>query len=86
LAWDVHFNNPVDENAVLVHGCKDGSLINLLLDNKQNDMKIVKQMSVEDAEEAAEEFEEKEEAKKTIKKSPSFFQLFREKIKEQDDE
>jgi hypothetical protein len=86
LAWDVHFNNPINENAVLVHGCKDGSLLNLLLDNKQNDMKIVKQMSVEDAEEAAEEFEEKEETKKTTKKSPSFFQLFREKIKEQDDE
>jgi hypothetical protein len=86
LAWDIHFNNPINENAVLVHGCKDGSLINLLLDNKQNDMKIVKQMSVEDAEEAAEEFEEKEETKKATKKAPTFFQLFRDKMKDPDDE
>jgi hypothetical protein len=49
-------------------------------------MKIVKQMSVEDAEEAAEEFEEKEETQKATKKSPSFFQLFRDKKKDISDE
>lgn len=86
LAWDVHFNKPMGENAVLVHGCKDGSLIKLLLDNKQNDMKIVKQMSPKEAEEAVEEFEEQEDTKKSSHKSPTFFQMFREKKKDLKDE
>lgn len=30
-AWDNHYNNPISPNAVLVHGCKDGSLIKLML-------------------------------------------------------
>jgi hypothetical protein len=29
-AWDVHFNADVSPDAVLVHGCKDGSLTDLL--------------------------------------------------------
>lgn len=28
--WDIHFNAPIGENTVLLHGCKDGSLINVI--------------------------------------------------------
>jgi hypothetical protein len=58
LAWDVHWNKPVDEGAVLVHGCKDGSLFKLLLDNNNNDMKMVKNLSVEDAEDILDDIED----------------------------
>jgi hypothetical protein len=58
LAWDVHWNKPVDEDAVLVHGCKDGSLLKLLLDNNNDDMKMVKNLSVEDAEDIMEDIED----------------------------
>ena len=58
LAWDVHWNKPVDEDAVLVHGCKDGSLFKLLLDNNNDDMKMVKNLSVEDAEDIMEDIED----------------------------
>lgn len=83
LAWDVHFNNPVGENAVLVHGCKDGSLLKVLLDNNvDNNMKVATQVSVEDAEQIAEEFEEREEReeRKQIKHKPkSFFSMFKDR-------
>ena len=85
LAWDVHFNNPIHEDAVLVHGCKDGSLIKLLLDkNDNNNMKVAKQVSIEDAEEIAEEFEEREERQEVKQKPKTFFGLFKER-KEKDD-
>ena len=88
LAWDVHFNNPVGEDAVLVHGCKDGSLLNLLLDNNDNNnMKVATQVSIEDAEQIAEEFEEREEREecKQVKQKPkTFFGLFKER-KEKDE-
>ena len=29
-AWDKHFNDPIQPKTVLVHGCKDGSLTELL--------------------------------------------------------
>jgi hypothetical protein len=58
LAWDIHWNKPVDEDAVLVHGCKDGSLFKLLLDNNNDDMKMVKNLSVEDAEDIMEDIED----------------------------
>ena len=29
-AWDVHFNKPVGPEVALVHGCKDGSLLDVL--------------------------------------------------------
>jgi hypothetical protein len=58
LAWDVHWNKPVDEGAVLVHGCKDGSLFKLLLDNNNDDMKMVKNLSVEDAEDILDDIED----------------------------
>ena len=58
LAWDVHWNNPVNESAVLVHGCKDSSLFKLLLDNNNNDMKMLKNLSVEDAEDILEDIED----------------------------
>jgi hypothetical protein len=29
-AWDVHFNNPISSKAALVHGCKDGTLLDVL--------------------------------------------------------
>jgi hypothetical protein len=62
LAWDVHFNNPVDKEVVIVHGCKDESLFDLLCNNnKLNNMKVAKQISVEDVEEIVEEFEEKQD-------------------------
>lgn len=54
LAWDVHWNNPVNENAVLIHGCKDDSLVKLLLNNtSKEDMKLAKNLTVEDAEDIA---------------------------------
>jgi hypothetical protein len=85
LAWDIHFNNPIHEDAVLVHGCKDGSLINLLLDNNNNDMKVAKQVSVEDAERIAEEFEETEEKKEVKQKPKSFFSMFKDrKVKDEE--
>lgn len=35
--WDIHFNLPIGENVVLLHGCKDGSLINVIpADRKVN--------------------------------------------------
>ena len=30
-AWDVHFNKKVKPEAALVHGCKDGTLLDALL-------------------------------------------------------
>ncbi len=30
-AWDIHFNDPVGPEVALVHGCKDGSLLDLYL-------------------------------------------------------
>ena len=30
-AWDIHFNHPITPEAALVHGCKDGSLLEVLL-------------------------------------------------------
>jgi hypothetical protein len=30
-AWDVHFNKPLRQEAALVHGCKDGSLLDILI-------------------------------------------------------
>lgn len=65
LAWDVHFNNPINSDAVIIHGCKDESLVDLLLNNnKLNDMKLAKQISVEDAEEIVDQFEEKQYKRK----------------------
>lgn len=58
LSWDIHWNNPVNDSAVLVHGCKDSSLFKLLLDNNNNDMKIIKNLSVEDAEDIIEDIED----------------------------
>jgi hypothetical protein len=31
-AWDVHFNHPIRSGAVLVHGCKDGTLLDCLME------------------------------------------------------
>ena len=31
-AWDVHFNKPISAEAALVHGCKDGSLLEALIE------------------------------------------------------
>jgi hypothetical protein len=65
LAWDVHFNNPINSEAVIIHGCKDESLVDLLLNNnKLNDMKLAKQISVEDVEEIVDQFEEKQYKRK----------------------
>ena len=58
LAWDVHWNKPVDESAVLVHGCKDSSLFKLLFDNSNDDMKMIKNLSVEEAEDIMEDIED----------------------------
>jgi len=62
LAWDVHWNKAVNEDAVLVHGCKDDSLVKLLLNNNSNeDMKIATNLTVEEAEEIADDIEDKVE-------------------------
>jgi hypothetical protein len=31
-AWDIHFNKPIRSGAVLVHGCKDGTLLDCLME------------------------------------------------------
>jgi len=63
LAWDVHWNKSVSEDAVLVHGCKDGSLVKLLLNNINNDdMKVAKNLTVEEAQEIAEGIEDIDES------------------------
>ena len=63
LAWDVHWNKPISDEAILVHGCKDGSLVKLLL-NKTNkdDMKVAKNLTVEEAQEIAEGIEDADES------------------------
>jgi hypothetical protein len=59
LAWDVHWNNSVSSDAVLVHGCKDGSLVKLLLNNtNKEDMKVAKNLTVEEAKDVAEDIED----------------------------
>jgi hypothetical protein len=63
LAWDVHWNKSVSEDAVLVHGCKDGSLVKLLLNNtNKDDMKVAKNLTVEEAQEIAEGIEDIDES------------------------
>jgi len=63
LAWDVHWNKPVSENAVLIHGCKDSSLVKLLLNNtNKDDMKVAKNLTVEEAQEIAEDIEDIDES------------------------
>ena len=34
-AWDVHFNKPVNSHAALIHGCKDGTLLNALIEGQK---------------------------------------------------
>lgn len=46
-AWDVHFNKPISQEALLVHGCKDGTLLNVLLNEKPS---LVKQEPVKQPE------------------------------------
>jgi len=87
LAWDVHFNKPVNKDAVLVHGCKDGSLLKLMLKKEDNnfnkEMKVATQVSIEDAEQIAEELEEREEREERKQKPKTFFGLFKDR-KEKD--
>ena len=70
--WDIHWNNPVKEDAVIIHGCKDESLVKLLLNNFNNeDMKLAKNLTIEEAEDVAEDIDDdidsKEQAGKKIK-------------------
>lgn len=53
-AWGNHYNNPISPEAVLVHGCKDGSLLDYLVprikcaapaDIVEKSMDILKEMS-----------------------------------------
>jgi hypothetical protein len=90
LAWDVHWNNPVDESAVLVHGCKDSSLFKLLLDNNNNDMKMLKNLSVEDAEDILDDIEDVtdsdvEKNSKLYKQRTSNIKSIKKKQKEQEE-
>ena len=63
LAWDVHWNKPINDEAILIHGCKDGSLVKLLLnDTNKDDMKVAKNLTVEDARNAAESIEDADES------------------------
>lgn len=63
LAWDVHWNKPVNEDSILIHGCKDSSLVKLLLNNiKNNDMKFAKNLTVDNARELAEDIEDSDES------------------------
>ena len=63
LAWDVHWNKPVSDDAIIVHGCKDGSLVKLLLNNTTNeDMKVAKNLTVDNAKELADELEDIDES------------------------
>jgi hypothetical protein len=58
LAWSIHWNNPLNDKSVLLHGCKDSSLFKLLLDNNNNNMKMMKNLSVEDAEAIVDDIED----------------------------
>lgn len=87
LAWDIHWNNPLNDNAVLVHGCKDSSLFKLLLDNNNNDMKMMKNLSVEDAEDIVDDIEDvsdldAEKQTKIYKQRASNQKFFRKNKKE----
>ena len=77
LAWDVHFSKPVSKEAVLLHGCKDGTLLDLLLNNKDTNknkpMKVVTNISLADAKMMAEEFDERDEEDSRNKKSTKKF-------------
>ena len=33
-AWDIHYNNPISKDALIIHGVKDSSLVDLLGNNK----------------------------------------------------
>lgn len=69
-AWDNHYNNAITSDCVIVHGCKDDSLSNLLLNNNKNDnMNIAKQVSIDDAEDIVEEFEKKQDRIISINKA-----------------
>ena len=69
-AWDIHYNKPINNDCVVIHGCKDESLFNLLLNNnKNNNMNIAKQVSIDDAEDIVEEFEEKQDRIISINKA-----------------
>jgi len=68
--WNAHYNNVINKDCVVIHGCKDESLFNLLLNNNKNDnMNIAKQVSVDDAEDIVEEFEEKQDRIISINKA-----------------
>lgn len=63
LAWNIHWNKPINDEAILVHGCKDGSLIKLLLNNTtKDDMKIARNLTVDNAKEIAEDIEDLDES------------------------
>lgn len=38
-AWDVHFNKPIGPEVVLVHGCKDGTLLDVAIQMQMPDTK-----------------------------------------------
>ena len=87
LAWNIHWNNPLNDKAVLVHGCKDDSLFKLLLDNNNNDMKMMKNLSVEDAEDIVDDIEDvsdldAEKQTKIYKQHASNQKFFRKNKKE----
>jgi len=87
LAWDIHWNNPLNDNAVLVHGCKDSSLFKLLLNNNNNDMKMIKNLSVEDAEDIVDDIEDvsdldAEKQTKIYKQRASNLKFFKKNKKE----
>ena len=68
--WNAHYNNVINKDCVVIHGCKDESLFNLLLNNNKNDnMNIAKQVSIDDAEDIVEEFEEKQDRIISINKA-----------------
>ena len=75
LAWDVHWNKAINDDAVLVHGCKDDSLVKLLLNNNTNeDMKVVKNLTVEEATELADEIEDGVEPESEIERKFRIYQ------------
>lgn len=91
LAWDIHWNKPLNKSAVLVHGCKDGSLLNVLLNNKDKNMKIAKNISVEDAEDIADEIEDErdfdiEKQIRIYKQRLSNLKFFQKKPKESEEQ
>jgi hypothetical protein len=80
LAWNVHFNNTIEPECLIVHGCKDGSLLEVLLNKNNPTMKVATNISLAEAKRMAEDFDESDEKDpETARKDSKKFALFKKK-------